>query len=262
MKKSSLFKRKRWRRKKPIWKHRFFRYLIPVLIISSVLLYLICFASFFQVEGIEILGSKEISAEKIKSLVEKRVQTKVLSFSSKSIFLIPFKKIEKDILTEFPPIQKIDFDRDFPDRLIVSVEQRKPVAVFLQKKNHFLMDPQGVIFKRIEQGKTSQFLKVKNLTLRKEAKLGDQVVDSKELSQILQIDPQLEDLDILSAEIVNEQRVNFKTSLGWEIYISLKEDISQQIFNLETVLKEKISPEERKELEYIDLRFGNRVYYK
>ena len=83
-------------------------------------------------------------------------------------------------------------------------------------------------------------------------------------AQILEIQSDLKELKIGIdlAEIVNQQRVNIRTLEGWEVYFNLEDGVSQQIFNLDIVLKEKISPEERENLEYVDLRFGNQIYYK
>jgi len=52
---------------------------------------------------------------------------------------------------------------------------------------------------------------------------------------------------------------------GWEIYFNLQKDqkdIDWQLVKLRAVLEEKIPSENRKDLEYIELRFGNFAPYK
>ena len=63
------------------------------------------------------------------------------------------------------------------------------------------------------------------------------------------------EIQIELAEIVSDRRLNIKTSEGWEIYFNLQEDIDWQLTELALILKEKISPEKRGEIKYIDLRF-------
>lgn len=105
-------------------------------------------------------------------------------------------------------------------------------------------------------------LKITNF--ESEPKLGERIIEKEKLSQILEIQSGLRDLknEIVLVEVVNSQRINVKTFEGWQVYFNSQNNISEQIFNLNLVLKEKISPEKRRNLEYIDLRFGNQVYYK
>ena len=52
------------------------------------------------------------------------------------------------------------------------------------------------------------------------------------------------------------------TDKNFKVIFSLDNNVEDQILNLDLVLKEKISQEDLVGLEYIDLRFGNKVYFK
>lgn len=54
--------------------------------------------------------------------------------------------------------------------------------------------------------------------------------------------------------------IEVTTNEGWKIYLTLYLDFDQQINNLNLVLKEKLT--QRENLEYIDVRFTDRVYFK
>jgi len=69
-------------------------------------------------------------------------------------------------------------------------------------------------------------------------------------------------LKILEVSIISEERLNAKTSEGWEIYFNLEGDINWQLTKLGAVLEKEIPPEKRENLEYIDLRFGNFAPFK
>jgi len=71
------------------------------------------------------------------------------------------------------------------------------------------------------------------------------------------------DFKILRVEISEEKKVleyQAITTEGWKIYFEPKVGLREQVNNLFLVLREKFS--DRTKLEYIDLRFGNRVFYK
>lgn len=250
------------KKRKRILKNRFFWFLILILMATSIVLYLICFYSFFQVKKIEILGNQKISSEKIKNLTEVNFPRKIAFLKSQSILLVDFQKIERGILNQIPQIAIVSFERDLPERLIVSVVEREPIFLFERGQDYFFIDKEGVIFDKVSE--RDNWLIVKVSGFERELKLGEQIIEKEKLSQILEIQSGLRDLknEIIWAEIVNSQRINVKTLEGWQVYFNSQNDISEQILNLNLVLKEKISPEKRRNLEYVDLRFGNQVYYK
>ncbi len=55
-------------------------------------------------------------------------------------------------------------------------------------------------------------------------------------------------------------KIDARTNEGWQAIFMPSQNFSQQLDNLKIVLREKLK--NRENLEYIDLRFGNRVFYK
>ena len=54
--------------------------------------------------------------------------------------------------------------------------------------------------------------------------------------------------------------VNITTTEGWQIFINSEADFSQQLSNLPMLLQKEI--EDKSDLEYIDLRYGAKTFYK
>ncbi len=256
-------------RKKSIFKYRSFWLTILILVVGSGIFYLISFFSFFQIKEIEIRGNQKIFIEDIQKIIQNEINQKILSFPTRSIFLADLTKIDKILSEEFPQIANLELERNFPNALTVIIKERKSVAIFYQKERQFVIDKEGVFFKKVTELKYEQrYLKIKkaeNLILDKELKLGEKVLKRELLTKILKIEKQLlykEDILITEALVVSDERLNVKTSENWEIYFNLRDGISDQIFNLSLVLDEKIPIEKRKDLEYIDLRFGSRVFFR
>ncbi len=261
MKKTYLKKSYRTKRKKSLFRNRFFWVGVLGMLFLVGVFYLICFCSFFQIEKIEISDNQKVNTRSIENLIEKEISKKILFFSSKSIFLANMKEIQDKILQGFPQIVGADLQRKFPDILKIRIEERKPVAVFCQDKNYFFIDKKGVLF---EQNIDDKMLKIKSSIFGKEVELGKAAVNEEKLAQILDIYAKLKKnlkIQIDLAEIISEQRLNVKTSEGWEVCFNTWEDIDWQIVELDLVLKEKILPETRENLKYIDLRF-DKIYFK
>jgi cell division septal protein FtsQ len=238
-------------------------YFIPV-ILFFIFFYLICFSSFFQIKKIGISGNQKISSGDLKSIIENNLPRKILFFNSKSLFLVSSQEVKEGILKIYPEIEKADFFKKLPDKLEVLIKERRPVAIFEKGGNYFLIDESGIVFE--ETLDKPNFLLIKKPNFIQEIKLGENIIKKEEMSQVLKVEPEFKNKNLEFkadlAELLNEQRLNIKTSEGFDVYFDLLGDISQQVLNLSVILKEKISPQERRNLEYIDLRFGNQIYYK
>jgi len=268
----------RVKKKKPIFHSRFFWLGLFILVIFGAIFYLVVFAPFFQIKEIIIIGNEKVSTEEIKSILEQKINRQVAFFSSKSIFLSNLKETEKKILEKFPQILTINLKRTFPDILIAEIKERLPVGTWCQTCSEdcqpclagcqdnecFYFDEFGIVFEKNPQKLQPPIIKPENPN--PDLALGKLIIEQKYLDAILKIDKDLEKNLNLSIEdfIISGDGKNLTVFLseGWQIFFDLDSDISEQIFNLELVLKEKIPPEKRTNLQYINLRFGTKVYYK
>lgn len=246
----------RYKKKKPIYRSRFFWLVIFVLILFSSFFYLLFLADFFQIEKINISGLQRVSEATLNSLINLHLENKILFFSTKSIFLINSNKIKEEILKKIPLIAQIEIRRDFPNALYVSVIERKGLATFCQESTCFSLDKEGIIF---EINGVWQPL-IKTLIPGNGVKLGDKVIGKDELAQLLEINSYLEkNLNIPVKEflISSPEKLEIITREGWKLYLNHRQDIKWQLTKLKVLLDEKIPPEKRKNLEWIELRFGN-----
>lgn len=258
-----------------------------VLIILGVIFYFVVFSSFFQIEEIRITGNKKVSTENLKSIIICQINKKIVFFISKSIFLANLPEASREILEEFPQITEADLKRDFPDVITVKIEEREAIGVWCQPRtfnaesiesienntekvqgqdsNFFYIDKEGIIFEKISESEiNAQILMVKNLASIEDLQLGKKVIEKEQLNQILKIESKLKnDLKVPFREIsiISEKRLNTKTTEGWEIYFNPKKDIDWQLSELDFLLKEKIPPDKRRNLEYVDLRFEKIYIY-
>lgn len=260
---SSFRKPYRTRRKKSILKNRFFWFSMLALIILGAIFYFFIFSSFFQIEKIIISGNDKVSKDQIEYTIEKNLGKKVLFFPTRSIFLVSLNKIKKDVLNNFPQIAILDIDRGFPDTLNVIIVERLAVANFCKSDNCFLLDKEGIIFEETQLD-TELVKIIREKENDSSIVLGRQVIAKEYLGKILRIQRNIsEEFEFGTKEfIILNERLNVKTDGDWEIYFDPQEDLNWQLTKLTFVLKEKILPENRKDLEYIELRFGDLASFK
>jgi len=240
-----------------IFKSKIFLLVFLFLVVSGTIFYFVVFSSFFQIKEIKISGNIKVSVEDLRNNIAEQVNKRIIFFNTKSIFLADLKEINEILLEKFPGIAKIDLSREFPGSLSAQIEERKPVAVFSEIENYFFVDREGIIFEKVSVI-DPQILKVKKSALVVDLKLGKKIIEKEQLNQILKINSKLkDDLKIPVEEIltISKNRINAKTSEGWEIYFNSERDLEWQLAELSVLLKKRIPHEKRKNIEYIDLRF-------
>lgn len=251
----------RIKKKKSILKSRIFWIPFFSLVFFLGIFYLIFFSSFFQIREIKISGNLEVRTKEIEDLVLTQISKNIIFFPNRSIFLFDSKKVSQSILDSFPQIEKANFKKNFPDKLKLEIKERNGLAIFCQAEKCFLIDGEGIIFKEIS---SQQEFRIESLK-EDQIKLGRRIIEKELLSKILSIKDKLDKdfkIPLEKIAILSDERINVKTLEGWEIYFNPKKDIDWQLVKLKAVLDEEVPPQRRKDLEYIELRFGNFAPYK
>lgn len=252
-----------FKRKKPFFRSGFFWLGLLIIIILSSVFYFLFFYTTFQVGKINISGENKVSKDNILSIIENKLEQKIIFFKTKSIFLINLKEIKKEILDEIPQIDGIEIKRQFPDALNAVVTERMGVVLWCQNEKCFLADKEGIIFE--EKENDDSLIKITGGEKTNTPLFGEEVIAKEDLEKILKIASKLKSdfkIPIKDFLISSESTLTLITEEGWEIYFTLKNDIDWQITKLGAVLEEKIPAEKRRDLEYIELRFGNFAPFK
>jgi hypothetical protein len=117
-------------------------------------------------------------------------------------------------------------------------------------QNYFI-DKEGVAFE--DPKNNNDFVEIIS---DRGAKIGETIFNKKEMDSVLDIEKRFEKLKVaLNKIVIGQNRIDAITGEGWQAYLSTIEDLSWQLDKLEILLDEKYSVEQRREIEYIDLRF-------
>jgi hypothetical protein len=264
----------RFKKKKSIFKNRFFWLTILGSLLVAALTYFLIFSDFFKIKQIEVTGNKEVAAGDLRNNVEKGLKRGRGIIPSDNILLIKKENIKEDLFNAFPQIDDLVIERGWPGLLRLKVIERQGAALFCVdrkagegegvREECFVMDREGIIFKPGEG--ISLLPKIKQeFSPEGEIKLGSRMVGAGVLGKMLDVyDKITSSLDIKMGKIffVSEEMVVLKTIEGWDIYVSLVKDLDWQVTKLKAVLENYLPPEKRKNLEYVELRFGNLAPFK
>lgn len=226
-----------------------------ILFLILVLAYILFLSPIFKIKEIKISDNRVISEEDIRNSLD----------NQNNLFLATNSKLRDILFNDFPRISSVDIDKDiFKKSIELKIVERKEVGIFCNQDCYYI-DGEGVIFERAPQTSGVLILVIKDKS-QNQAEIGKNVIPRELMINFLDLrnylfsQLNLRAIDfIIESGISEDIRVN--TNEGWYILFDKSRDLKNQLQALELVLKEKIG-EERKNLEYIDLRIENRAYYK
>ncbi len=219
-----------------------------------------------SVREVIVRGAERLSPESVSAVVQETLTGSGFSlFSPNNIFLYPHDQIEEQLPEKFPRIKKVTVGREslLAQAVIVTVEERVPFATWCAKDDAcYVMDEKGYLFD--VAGDSPQSPYVFRGGLLPHTEIIGQIFLEGRLSQILSLMEKLEEAGFHSRGMMVESEEDFTVTLlsGQRILMAFDSKESEVMHNLETALQSDSLRTRLPELEYIDLRFGNRVYYK
>ncbi len=240
-KKHTVKKRKSILRKSSFWWSVFF------VSLFGAVFYFFFLYPYFYVENVYIEG---FEIENIEELASPYIEKDFVFFSSKSIFFASLSGIKKEVLNNFHEVESVRVRRVFPSSVKLEAIKREALASWCSGEECFKVDRKGVVFKK---GKGGDFVFYKN----EEKRAGEKIVTREEMMFMEEIKERVDGTDFF---IVNPSALEVHMEKGYVIYFRIEDEIDRQIDNLLSVLREEIKDIES--IEYIDLRYGDSVYYK
>ena len=257
-----------------IKRHKKFSFNRLLFMIISILFlgvsgYVVFFSYFLEINSISINGNESVSKDLILEKINPQISGEYLGFIRKNnLLLIRTRKIKNDTLNDFKIIRDIKIKRKFPDSLKIDISERHPQLVFCGAGNCFLIDEKREAYDNFNiNGENKNNFIILTDEGCKGINLSDFIAEPNYFEYILGI---REGLNGLGLEVENDfQTVSFiskdirvKTKEGWKVYFNENVPLEKEIGMLKIVLDNKINSDQRKDLEYVDLRIDNKIFYK
>ncbi len=98
---------------------------------------------YFEIKEVSVRGLKELTEKDILTLAAIPPQQNLLSVNTEALVLR---------VSANPWVRNIYAGRELPSRLVLEVRERNPVAMVKQASDFYLMDNEGVVFKKFGKG--------------------------------------------------------------------------------------------------------------
>jgi len=120
--------------------------LISIVVLTALFIYMYSYllsTPYFNIRETSVRGMKE--------LTEKDILLMAAIKPGLNIFAVNAGEVERRVAVN-PWIKNVYVGREFPDRLVVDVRERVPIALVKQSSDFYLMDSDGLVFKKLAKG--------------------------------------------------------------------------------------------------------------
>lgn len=217
-----------------------------------------------NVDKIEIVKNSFTKAENIEATVHKVLEgNKFLLIPKTNALFLPREETEEELKKDYPEIEKIDINLQGLHKVQVEIFEYRPVIILKTAKGNYFVNSKGDVF--IKEPILHPYDDLIVLEKDLDVNIGDNVIEPDFLEDLNLFSDKLNEIKIKTKLIKNpeEDIYRIETDKGFEIVISSADDLTNSVQNIQTILENgALSKEDLSLIDYLDLRFGNKVFYK
>lgn len=237
-----------------------------LLIIFIAIFYFVFYSTYFDIKNVVLIDNKKITAGQVEQIYDGVAEDRRwILFSGKNIIVFNSPRLEYDLLEEIPMVEKVATEKKYPNILKIKIKEVEPVAIWMTGSKTYYINSEGLvgyeIFNASEEKNTLPLVKDNS---GREIAPREKVTSEAIMSFIKTIADDLNERTGLAYDSFvlpsgAAEEVHLKTDQGYNVYFSLHRDALSQLNDLAMVIDSEVKG---KEVDYIDLRIENWVYYK
>jgi len=236
---------------------------IGIAIVILLIFYAIFYSPIFFVNNIEIAGLSKEKSESVNRIIYENMKGKSgYLFSKAQMFFFSTKKLKEELTNKFL-FEDLQIRKKWPDTIKIVVKEKQGALIWRNNENCFIIDLIGVAFAKCQD--ELNYLTIKELNDFKKFELGQKVIDSEKIYQILIMAESLRNLfGTESAKIIEKQNdyLNIYLHNGPELKLALTFDVFETIAKVTAIYNNEKYRNDWSKLITVDLRFGEKIYIK
>lgn len=223
-----------------------------------------------NISDIRIKGSSTISKQTLKEFTQEKISGNyIFVFPKSNIFLYPKKDLQISLLENFKEIKETEVSFENFQSISVNIEERKPYSLYCGSyisttTDCYFLDEDGLIFTKAPNFSGNVFLKYFGV-LDTEDLIGGQFIPSKDFKEINFFLSSLSKINIIpiAFSVLDEKDFEVHLESGGKILFGRVQNLSDVYENIQSVFdSEDFNEDNLPNLDYVDFRFGNKVYFK
>lgn len=249
-----------------------FRYKSVYLSLTGVIIlglgYLFFYSPVFRLTELETKGLRDIGFEEMDNLVkDQENQRRFLIFKQNNFFLFSKNQL-KDNLNKKYALEILEIKKKPFHKLSIYLQEQTSAITWISGDKFYYLDLSGQVISEVPfKDPNPNFPRIYDESSQP-VQYNQEIISSRQIRFIIDVISKLPlrtgDIEISYFKLASRKSSELKlmTMQGWEIYFNTNLDVAEQLDKLALVYEKKIKPQGVENLHYIDLRFGNRVFYK
>lgn len=253
-------------KKKKVRKVKFYLLFFLILLSLSGIVFLIQIPQ-IQISESFVSGNSFVSTEEIQGKVSEEMNSKILWFIPKSNIILFSKNKVQASIKENPAIISVSISKDYFQTLKIAIVEQEKEVIYCdsqERTNCFYVNGEGFIYARVEDFIVPE----QEIILYRET-------DQKQIGQVVYEDELHNSvmtfikssarfgIVIQRAVLRADDVLEFYTKEGAQLRASRYDDFEKDFTNFVALFEQNVLQKETlDQIEYIDLRFGNKVFYK
>jgi len=250
--------------------------------------YSLAYLDYWQIKFISVSVPESVEKDDVYAAIQESFDEKAAFFIPKSnYFFVSAASLAERIQRRLPRIRDVRLEKKFPDTLLVSASEREVYAIYCwsgiedysasttlsklpmfdprEDETCFYIDREGVMFESAVFVESRLFPiihadEIENF-VEGESRLPAGIIDFFEAARFAM--KEKTGITLVSLTLSRDIPKDYilGTNFGWFAVVPRDASVSEWVLHLKTVLDSKIRTR-LADVEYVDLRFGSKVFYK
>jgi hypothetical protein len=261
------------------------RFILKIIFVSISLLFLVILIvlgfnlPFLQIKTIQIYGNTSISSVDLQRVVFSEIEGNYFYTVPKTnILFYPKLKLKAELQSRYPKISSLEIDIIDSSVINVKILERSPEVIvcegYLDDEDGdscFFVDDTGTVYEKVNASSSDIYFKYYMNTSSTTISIGSKFIES---SKFLELQ---EAVSYLNGTILEPTGLLIRDDGSYELYIRnidtsiavvylddripFKKTMNNLVLFWQNVMNKKLGFSEVPNFEYINLRFGNNVFY-
>lgn len=246
-------------------KKKYFLIFLPLLLIG--LIYLLIYSPLFEIKKVAVSGTgKTELVNRLQRIVKDEInERKWLIFPKNNYFILNEKNLWLEINDRLV-LDELEVNKKLLHTLKIYVKDKVPVLLLEDGRENYYVDKEGLVLRAVKLEDIEYILPHASYSTSTKVIVGRNVLSKDNIQFIEKVFGRLNSKSnswqmdkVIFTEFKNSQ-LDFYTNEGWYFILNTELEMEKQLDNLDALLDQKI--EDRKNLEYIDLRIEDRIFYR
>ena len=224
-----------------------------------------------SINAATVEGDRVLESSEVVELTGRVISGSYLFLPRRNFLIYPKDDLERSIKAHFPRVREVEVERADINRLNIKIEERRPDALWCgegpdRAGGCFYVDDEGFVFDRAPFFSGDVFFRYYGGEVNPRFPIRSKVISKEWIDSLKTLRSHIEVLGLKPISVhIKEDEFDLILEEGGFLLFNRAQSMEESLSMLANLLRggeEELIGDDGPNFLYIDLRFGNRVFYK